>query len=185
MRTAVMPTMAVLVAAAVPASAAEVLAVQPAPAPSIWAGWHVGTEVVAVSGGWGTRGGFGAAVDVGYDRAFANHLVLGVEGATGYTPFSFANSRHGFDFARLDGQLGYDMGRVMPFVTAGVVVLKPDLRLRSGSLNAGESLNALVNGTANAQAAATVGAGVDYALTNNLHVGVAVSVTQVPALLAQ
>lgn len=160
------------------------LALQPAPDPSLWSGLHVGTEVSAVSGRRGAGGGFGGAVTAGYDRAFANRFVLGVEGATGRTPFAFG-AAHGFDFAQAEVRLGYDMGRAMPFVTGGVALLKPDLGPGLGSLGGADSLNALVNGTSRLKAAATVGAGVDYAVTDDLHVGVAVSLTQAPAPLAR
>ncbi len=178
---------AVIAAASPAARAAEApalptLALQPAPSPSPWNGLSVGTEVFGVSGGHGVKGGFGAAATADYAHAFANTIVLGVGGAAGYTPGLFAGAGiRGFDFAQADVKLGYDMGRVLPYVTGGVALLKPVLRPGSGLPGPGDAFNDLVNGTANLKAAATVGAGVDYAVTNNLTVGLAVSVTQVPA----
>ncbi len=160
------------------------LALEPAPTPSIWTGLSIGTEVFGISGSHGVKGGFGGAVTAGYDREFANNIVLGVGGAVGYTPFAFTNSRaRGFDFAQTDVRVGYDLGRLMPYVTGGVALLKPTLGTGLGAFNASDSFNDLVNGSRDLKAVGTVGAGVEYAITNNLHVDVAVSVTQTPALL--
>ena len=103
--------------------------------------------------------------------------------AAGYTPALFAaDGVRGFDFAQADAKLGYDLGRFLPYVTGGVALLRPVLRPGSGLPGPGNAFNDLLNGTATLKAATTVGAGVDYAVTGNLTVGVAVSVTQVPAL---
>ncbi len=164
--------------------ALPILALDPQPAPSIWSGFHVGTEVFAISGSRGVKGGFGGAVEAGYDHEFANNIVLGVEGSTGFTPYHLLNSRvRGFDYAAVDAKLGYDMGRLMPFVTAGVVLAKPNTGPGLGSFAADQSFNNLFNNSSGLKGAATVGAGVEYAVTNNLHVSVAVSVTKAPDLM--
>lgn len=64
-----------------------------------------------------------------------------------------------------------------------MALLKRDLGPGVGLAGAGDAFNDLVNGTAHLKAAATAGVGVDYAVTDDLHVGVAVSVTQAPAPL--
>ncbi len=86
--------------------------------PSRWSGFYVGSEVFAVSGSGGLKGGVGGAAEAGYNHAFSNNVVLGVNTAVGYAPSLFRRSRYsGFDFATADVRVGYDMGRLMPYVT--------------------------------------------------------------------
>lgn len=173
-----------LLLAGVPASAADLplpapplptFAQTPAPASNPWTGLYVGSSVF---GSFGKGGhGFGGGVDVGYSRAFDNHLVLGIEGSAGYMPVSFGNSNvKGFDFAATSVKVGYDMGRIMPFVTTGLVLAKPDLKVGPAYVTAADSVNDLFNSKGDTKALASVGAGVDVAVTNNLRVGVSASV---------
>ncbi len=159
-----------------PALTLPTLALEPAPTPSIWHGLSVGTEVVAAVGHGG--GGVGGDVFASYDRAFANNLVLGIRGSTGYEP-GFGNRTFfkGFDFAAADVRLGYDMGRVMPYVTAGVALARPHGGAGLAAPGS-ESLDLVLNGAGETRALTRVGAGVDYAVTNNLTVGVAVNAVQ-------
>jgi outer membrane immunogenic protein len=64
------------------------------------------------------------------------------------------------------------MGRLTPFVTAGAGLGKAT-SFGSGLPDANNSINGLFYGPGAVQAVGSVGAGFDYALTNNLHVGVA------------
>jgi outer membrane immunogenic protein len=153
-----------------------------APAVSPWSGLYVGSEIFA-SAFKGAKGGFGGAGLIGYNHEFSNNLVLGVEAAAGYSPnllpyrsvpgFPY-RSVLGYDFAATNFKLGYDMGRFMPFVTAGVTFAKPN-SFSSSFLTATDSVNNLLGSPSNMRTFGTVGAGFDYALTNNLTVGVAVS----------
>jgi opacity protein-like surface antigen len=153
-----------------------VLALDPQPPPSLWHGLYVGTEVFAIAGN-GHKGHIGGDVQVGYDHEFANNIVLGVEGTAGYSPSLFKHSNiRGFDFATADAKVGYDMGRLMPYVTTGVVLAKP--HFGSGfNFNSSDSFNNVINGGISDVKAATVGVGADYALTSNTTIGVSLSVT--------
>lgn len=145
--------------------------------PSAWAGLHVGTEVFGVSGRGGARGGFGGSVFVGYDRAFANNILLSIEGSSGTVPLAFGRGRvRGFDDAAADLTLGYDMGRVVPFVTTGVVLARPRLGPGLPASWGTESFNTLINGP-DVEAVGRVGAGVAIAVTDNVHLGLGVSVS--------
>ncbi len=147
----------------------------PAPVLSPWTGFHFGTEVFAVSQK-GRKGMVGGGINFGYAREFDNKLVVGLEVGTGYAPAVFAAPNvRGFNYARTDVKVGYDMGRVMPYVTAGAVFAKP---VTSGPayMNAGDATNDLFNGTKDIKSAVRVGTGVDYAVTNNFTVGVNASV---------
>jgi opacity protein-like surface antigen len=164
-----------------PASAATTLpslALDPPPppsSPSFWSGLYVGSEVFAIAGN-GSKGHVGGAAQIGYDHEFANRLVVGVDAVSGYSPalFGFGPVR-GFDFAATDMMVGYDMGRWMPYVTTGVVLAKPIVGPGANYVDASQSTNNLFNAPGSLRAAPTVGAGVDYAVTPNLHVGVSVS----------
>jgi outer membrane immunogenic protein len=145
------------------------------PATSPWTGLHVGTEVFAVSGK-GVKGGVGGALVAGYDRELPNNFVIGIDFATGYAPSVFRNGPYkGFDYAATTAKVGYDMGRLMPFVTTSFAIARPNIT-SGGYLGATESANDLFNSSSRLQGAASVGAGFDYAVTDNLHMGLAVSV---------
>lgn len=141
---------------------------------STWTGFYAGSEVFAVSGK-GVKHGAGGAAFAGYNREFDNNLVLGIEASTGYAPSLFRHARYsGYEFAATNVKLGYDMGRLMPFVTAGFAFAKPDVR-SGGYLGATETANDLFGSPSNVRVLGNVGAGFDYQVTNNLAVGVAVS----------
>jgi outer membrane immunogenic protein len=142
---------------------------------SPWSGFHIGTEVFAFSGK-GVKGGVGGGLVAGYNHALPNDFVIGIDVSTGYAPFPFRYGPYkGFDYAATNVKLGYDMGRLMPFVTTGFVVAKPNTT-SGGYLGATESANDLFNSSSRLQGAANVGAGFDYAVTDKLHMGLAVSV---------
>jgi opacity protein-like surface antigen len=145
------------------------------PAVSPWTGFYVGSEISALSRK-GARGLVGGAAFVGYNREFDDKVVLGVETSAGFMPYLLSHSRTpGFDFATTKLKLGYDMGRLMPFVSAGVILAKPQTDPGLGFINASDSVNHLFSSTAHVTVFSTIGAGFDYALTNNLSVGLAVS----------
>lgn len=140
-----------------------------------WEGLYAGAGISVVSGKG--KGRVGADGYVGYNREFDNHVVLGVRASAGYAPALFgAGNVKGFDFAMTDVKVGYDFGRVMPYVTAGIGLAKPN-RFAFSSPNPADSLNNVFNGSGT-RTLTTVGAGVDVAITNNLTVGVAVSAVQ-------
>jgi opacity protein-like surface antigen len=142
--------------------------------PSIWSGLYVGNEVFAISGK-GVKGGFGGAGFIGYDHAFANDVVVGVRADAGYSP-SLARwgASRGFDFASANVSVGYEIGRFRPFVAAGVALAKPDVFGR-GFTTTSDAVNDLFDQASSVRAYGTVGAGLDYAVTDKLTVSVAVS----------
>ena len=147
---------------------------QPKPQePSIWSGLYVGSEVFAISGK-GVKGGFGGAGFVGYDHVFANDVVVGVRADVGYSPsLGRWGAARGFDFASTNVSVGYEMGRLKPFVTAGVALAKPDV-IGRGFTTPTDAFNDLFDQTASVKGYGTVGAGFDYAVTDKLSVGVTV-----------
>ena len=141
------------------------------PAPSIWKGLYVGGGV-SVTGAKGQKPFVGGEGFAGYDRHFDNNLVLGIQASTGYAPYLFMNGPfRGFDYAEVTAKAGYEMGRLTPYVLAGVAMAKPTNW--SGYSSPSDSLNNVFNGSTNLAASGVVGAGFNYAVTNNLSVGLA------------
>ena len=137
-------------------------------APS-WKGFYVGAGVEAV-GFKGAKGQFGGDVYGGYDHRFDNNIVLGVRFSTGYSPWAFPSGPYrGFSFGESDVKLGYAMGRLTPYVIAGAALARPSYGADFGDLS--QSVNGLFSGPGAVQAVGTAGVGFDYAVTNNLTVG--------------
>jgi opacity protein-like surface antigen len=137
-----------------------------------------------VSGsGRGMKGGVGGDANFGYVHEFDNNVILGVNTAVGYAPSVFRYSPYsGFDVATTNITVGYDMGRLTTFVTIGVALEKPRTSLGAGYTGAGDAVNGLFSGPADLRAAGSVGAGFNYAITNNLSVSGGVSVSRGPGL---
>ena len=165
--------------AAAPAGAADLpsqtqtslpsLAADPITQAPNWSGFYVGAgiDVVAFKGAKAQAGGdvFG-----GYDHRFDNNVILGVRFATGYSPWAFPSGPYrGFSFGETDVKLGYAMGRLTPYVVAGAALARPSYGVDFGDLS--QSVNGLFSGPGAVQAVGTAGVGFDYAVTNNLTVG--------------
>ena len=164
---------------AAPALAADLpsqlptLATQPLPGPDPWKGFYVGA---GVSAGFskGSKGQFGGETFAGYSKTYDNGFVLGAEFAAGYNPWlSPAGRFHGVDFAQGSVKLGYQMGALTPFVMGGAAIVK-DTNFGAGTPSGLAAFNALFSGPGAYQPAAVMGAGFDYAVTDKVHVGMAV-----------
>ncbi|HVB88664.1 MAG TPA: hypothetical protein VND97_00545 [Beijerinckiaceae bacterium] len=144
-------------------------------APDPWRGLYAGSDLSFTSGKYG---GIGGGAYIGYNREFDNHWVIGVEGGVGYSPnlFSYPTAA-GYNYGVVSVKTGYDMGRFMPFVTAGMILAKPNdpLAHYTGPM---DSANDLFNQSGKLSTLTSVGAGFDYAVTNNVSVEMSVSATQ-------
>jgi outer membrane immunogenic protein len=139
-----------------------------------WKGFYVGSEI-SVSAFKGAKGQFGGDIYAGYDHTFDNNVVLGVRLATGYSPWLFPNGPYrGMSFGEADVKLGYEMGALTPYLIAGVGLARPNAGVDLGDWS--QSANSLFSGPGAVQAVGTVGAGFDYAVTNNITVGAEVRV---------
>lgn len=161
-----------------PAAAADLpslpsLAADPQLAPpSAWKGFYVGSGLSA-SFAKGSKGAFGGDLFAGYDHTFDNGVVLGVKFDTGYNPWLSGPGKYrGFDFAETDVKLGYEMGKLTPYVMTGVALAR-GTAFGAALPDAAASLNGVLGGPGGLQAVGVAGVGVDYAITNNVHVGVA------------
>jgi opacity protein-like surface antigen len=171
MRFALVAVLAALPAAAFAADLPTLPSTAAAqPAEPDWSGFYIGSGV-SLSTLRGAKGQIGGDIFAGYDHVFSNGVVLGVQFDTGYDPWMLPNHTRGFDFATGSVKLGYEMGRFTPYVTAGVGLAKAT-NFGSGLPNADNSINALFSGPGAVQPIGSVGVGIDYAVTNNLHVGV-------------
>ena len=73
----------------------------------------------------------------------------------------------GFDFASTNVSVGYEMGRLKPFMTAGVALAKPDV-IGRGFTTPCDAFNDLFDSTASVKAYGSVGGGFDFAVTDKL-----------------
>ncbi|MDE3175381.1 MAG: hypothetical protein KGM15_04635 [Pseudomonadota bacterium] len=166
---------------AVPAIADEALtippvAIDPRPSPSIWDGLYVGTGV-GFAAGKGQRGMAGGEVFAGYDKHFDNHFVLGARFDTGFAPFMGAGGRFvGADFALGSVKLGYDFGRVTPYLFAGAGLARATA-FASTLPDAATTMNGAF-GQGPGQGVTMFGGGVDYRITNNVTIGVEAGVVR-------
>ena len=151
------------------ASSLPSLAADPVTQAPNWSGFYVGAGVDVVSFK-GAKAQAGGDVFGGYDHRFANNVVLGVRFATGYSPWAFPSGPYrGFRFGEADVKLGYAMGRLTPYVVAGAALARPSYGADFGDLS--QSVNGLFSGPSAMQAVGTAGVGFDYAVTNNVTVG--------------
>jgi len=141
-----------------------------------WSGFYIGAGIDAVAFK-GAKAQFGGDVFGGYDHRFDNNVILGARFTTGYSPWAFASGPYkGFSFGEADMKLGYAMGRLTPYVVVGAALARPSYGADFGDL--GQSVNGLFSGPGAVQAVGTAGVGVDYAVTNNVTVGIEARVNQ-------
>lgn len=148
-------------------------------AASPWKGLSIGVEAIAV-GGRGVRGGFGAATSVGWSRTFDNNWSLGLKASAGHLPaIAFApigapgwSARPaGWNFVSTSATVGYDFGNVRPWASVGATFLKPT---QFGGARGFDAVNGLFGEPGRTQGVLTYGAGVDFAVSNRLTIGVGV-----------
>jgi opacity protein-like surface antigen len=152
--------------------------VDPAPSPSMWNGFYVGTGVTAAAIK-GQKAAFGGEVFAGYDHEFQNNVVLGLRADTGYTPFAtFSGRFQGFDYAMGEARIGYDFGRVTPYIYAGGGIARATA-FPSELPDANATLNG-VFGQGPGFGVTTLGAGFDYRLNDKITVGVSAGVIRAP-----
>lgn len=152
------------------------LALDPKTPPSIWNGLTLGTEMFVLSGKH-VKGQVGGAVTVGYRTKLNDNIKLAVDLGTGHTPLIWPRGlSQGADFGFARATIGYEIGKLTPYLTAGGTVFRRD---NGFAAKPGEdSINALFSNGGALKSSAMVGAGVEYQINNNLSVGVGVTVHQ-------
>lgn len=182
-----------VVLAAAPAVAADALPVfaraQAPASPSasrdpseFWKGFSYGVEAIGVSGK-GIRGGVGGAANVAWRKAIDERLSVQIRTSAGYMPGAWKGAAFsgspwgrsgitGSNFVMSEASVAYEIGRVRPWASLGAGYAKAT---RFGGFNGGlNAVNDLFSEHGKGSGFVAVGAGVDYAVTNNLTVGVAV-----------
>ena len=121
--------------------------------------------------------GFAGGKSVSFSQTFGKNLVLGVTATSGYSQSLFSGGTAlGYDFSSTSVRVGYNMGRLTPFVTANSAFALPNLPGAGNFSFPGNSqTNAIASGAPGGKSFTSVGAGFDYAITNNLSFGIAVS----------
>lgn len=145
------------------------------PAPG-WSGFYMGSEMSVLSGKH-VRNGVGAAVYGGYRARLDNNVVVALEAGVGRTPILTRRGvweGAGYGFAR--AKVGYEIGRLTPYVTATGALIRPDGRFAAPG--APDPVNALFSGEGRLRGASSVGAGFDYQINNNVTVGLSVNAVQ-------
>jgi|APMI01.1.fsa_nt_gi opacity protein-like surface antigen len=194
MRRASLLALSCLVLPAVPALAADVdfagaglptfarapEAAQPK-SNDFWKGLSYGVEAFGVSGK-GIKGGFGGAANVAWTKPIDDRLSFQLKTSAGYMPGVWKASpwgragATGSNFVFAEASVGYEIGRVRPWASVGAGYAKAT---RYGGFAGGlNSVNDMFGEPGKGSGLVAVGAGVDYAITNNLTVGVAVHAVQ-------
>jgi hypothetical protein len=149
------------------------LAADPQVPPPWYHGLTLGSEM-SVSVAKGVKGMAGGSGFVGYNHEFDNHVVVGVQAAAGYAPYAIQNGRFlGANFIGANAFVGYDMGRLTPFLTTSVDFARSS-QFDHGFSGGTDAINSFLNGGGDTAMFGSIGAGFNYAVTNNLSVGMAV-----------
>jgi opacity protein-like surface antigen len=112
------------------------------------------------------------ALPAGYDISLGKGLLLGVRNWSDTTPFLFTSGLSPMGFSGSQAKLGFDMGGgLTPYVSIATAGIR--------SPSTGGYLSAPGNPFSSSASVTTLGAGFDYALTNNITIGFGVSATQV------
>lgn len=124
---------------------------------------------------------FGAGQTVGFSQKLNKDLFVSVQAGSGYASTfggagfgPWASGAAGFDFSSTSVKLGYDGGRLRPYVSAGFLSATPVAGY--GLSGPDRSLSAALNQPATARTVTSIGAGFDYAVTGNLSFSAGVSV---------
>lgn len=146
-------------------------------AASVWKGFSAGVEAFAVSGK-GIKGGLGGAANVAWRTALDERTTFQLKTSAGYMPGVWKASawgRAGFtgsNFVFTEASLAHEIGRVRPWASVGVGYAKAT---RFGGFSGGlNSINDMFGEPGKGAGFVAVGAGVDYAVTDKLTIGVAV-----------
>ena len=128
-----------------------------------WSGFSSGAQLFAAPGATFARA-------AGYNQLLSKNLLLGVETSAFTAPAGFGRGS-ATDFSSTSMRLTWNMGALKPFVTAGMAQAKPNA---FGGANFSLPADPLVN-TRDAKTFTNIGAGFDFAVSDKLTLGVAVS----------
>ena len=114
----------------------------------------------------------------GYDFLIGQKLLVGVDTKTGFAATEgLLGFSSGLDASRTGMKFGYDMGRFKPFVMSSFTDLRP--AFGAGFAGPVGGLAGAGSPFAPSTKISTVGAGFDFAITDQLSLGMSVSASQV------
>lgn len=148
---------------------------------SIWSGFSIGSEVI-VAGAKGYKTGIGGATRIQWAKQFDNNVIVAIRASAGNMPSLWAtplgaNRISGFNYVATEAVLGYDFGRVKPWVAVGGAWARPTTNNSFPGLGL-NAANGFFEEKGRTQGIVTYGAGVDFAVTNKFSVGVSVNGAQ-------
>jgi opacity protein-like surface antigen len=115
----------------------------------------------------------------GYSYRMGKNLLVGIDTRSGFASGSpFGGFGAGLDYSSTNVKVGYDMGALRPYVTAGFGEMRSSTFGGSTFTPASNTFQSPSNPFATTTNVTTVGAGFDYAITNNLTLGLGISATQ-------
>ena len=118
----------------------------------------------------------GAVSYAGYYRAFKNKSFADIRVRSGFAPsVSLGNSAGGYDFTSVNLKAGYNLGRFQPFVMARFGAANSNGFRGAGFIPNDNAARYFFSGPQTSASFVQVGAGFNYAVTNNITLGVAVS----------
>ena len=142
---------------------------------SPWKGFYSGSDF-SFMGGTGLRGQEAGSSYFGYKHTFKNKVFADIQTRSGYQPLLGGRSVVGYGFTSMRLKAGYDLGRFRPFIGTSFAVTSPE-RMDALTFSPFGGAPAGLNSAAvGARSFATVSAGFDYKITNNLSFSAAVSV---------
>ena len=138
-------------------------------------GFYAG-EDFSFMGGSGLRGQKAGTQFFGYKHTFKNKIFADIQTRSGYQPLLGGGSTLGYDFSSVRLKTGYSFGRFRPFVASSFGVAAPERLDALTFAPFGSSPAGLNSAAAGTRSFATVSAGFDYKITNNLSFSAAVTV---------
>lgn len=139
-------------------------------------GFYSGIDKFGFSGSGMPGSGFGGtSAFAGYNQRLTEKFFVDFRTSSGFAPGIFQRGQiNGYDLSGASVKFGYDMGRFTPFVAASFTAASP---IVAGNPFGGPVLpyNNLFNTAPTARTAARIGAGFDFAVTDNLKFGFGVS----------
>ena len=126
----------------------------------------------SVYGGLGMAGRSGFS---GYKLDLGNKLSVNLNSGGGYAGFA-SGPAGGYQFSSTNVQFNYDMGRFRPFVAFGVANVRPGMA--GGFLPGADPVANFLNGQQPQRNFTSASAGFNFAVTNNISFGAAVTMQQ-------
>lgn len=141
---------------------------------AIWQRLGDGVEFYSFSTA-GSPSWAGAGAFAGYRQQLGGNFALELRTSSGFEPsFFHRNSFSGVEYASTQFRLSYDMGRLRPYVGVSASLANPIGA--PGFVIPGSTVNPLPSALFPTQSFTSVSAGFNYSVTNNVSVGVGVSV---------